>query len=212
MADKLVKRTPSGLTYVFSGMLVCPECGRKLGGCYNARGVGRSEKIATYRCAKNLKSKTCSFNKAIMEKTIENYLFQNILKELDKYKEDYDFRVSEKKKQKKAGTPEKAIEKIKKKLSKLKELYINEMIDIQEYKKDYDDLNRQLADLEAQIATEEEPVDIEAIKNLLSKSTEEIYQTLTAEDRRKFWRSFIDHIVVHSRDNMEIYFLRKDTY
>jgi hypothetical protein len=204
MADKLVKRTPSGLTYVFSGMLVCPECGRKLGGCYNARGVGRSEKIATYRCAKNLKSKTCSFNKAIMEKTIENYLFQNILKELDKYKEDYDFRVSEKKKQKKSGTPEKAIEKIKKKLSKLKELYINEMIDIQEYKKDYDDLNKQLADLEAQIATEEEPVDIEAIKNLLSKQTEEIYQALTAEDRRKFWRSFIDHITVHSRDHMEI--------
>ena len=45
-----------------------------------------------------------------------------------------------------------------------------------------------------------------------TKSTEEIYQTLTAENRRKFWRSFVDHIVVHSRDNMEIYFLRKDTY
>lgn len=212
MADKMVKTTPSGLTYVFSGMLVCAECGRKLGGCYNLRGVGRSEKIATYRCAKNLKSRGCSSKQVIMEKTIEEYLFQNILKELDEYKEDYDFRVSEKKKQKKAGTPEKAIEKIKKKLSKLKDLYINEMIDIDEYKRDYDDLNKQLADLSAEVEEEELPVDIDAIKILLSKSTEEIYQTLTAEDRRKFWRSFIDHIIVYDREHMKPIFLRKDTY
>ena len=105
-----------------------------------------------------------------------------------------------------------AIEKTKKKLAKLKELYINDMIDIQEYKKDYDDLNKQLADLAAEAIEEETPVDVEAIKILLSKSTEEIYQTLTAEDRRKFWRSFIDKIVVHSRDNMEIIFLRKGVY
>lgn len=204
MSDKLVKKTPSGLTYVFSGMLRCPECGRKLGSCYNARGVGRSEKIATYRCPTNLKMKACGFNKVIMEKTIEEYLFKHILEELDKYKEQYDIRVAEKKKQKKAGTTEKAIEKIKKKLSKLKDLYINDMISIEDYKKDYDDLNKQLADLETEIVAVEEEIDIEAIKNLLSKSTEGIYQTLTAEDRRQFWRSFIDHITVHSRDHMEI--------
>ena len=212
MAEKLVKKTPSGLTYVFSGMLRCPECGRTLGACYARRGVGGSEKIATYRCPTNLKAKSCCFKMNLMEKTIEEYLFKHILEELDQYKEQYEARVSEKKKQKKAGSTEKAIEKIKKKLSKLKDLYINEMIDLEEYKRDYDDLNKQLADLTTEIEEEEEPIDVEAIKILLSKSTEEIYQTLTAEDRRKFWRSFIDHIVVHSRDNMEIYFLRKDTY
>ena len=53
---------------------------------------------------------------------------------------------------------------------------------------------------------EEETIDIEAIKNLLSKSSEELYQTLTAEDRRKFWNGFVDRIVFHSRENMEIFF------
>ena len=212
MEEKKVKRTPSGLTYIFTGLLRCPECGRKLNGCYNMRGVGRSEKIATYRCPISLKSRACNFNKNLMEKTIEEYLFKHILEELDKYKEEYDTRVAEKKKKKNAGTTEKSIERIKKRLSKLKELYINDMIDLAEYKKDYDDLNKQLADLTAEIEEEEEPIDIEAIKILLSKSTEEIYQTLTAEDRRKFWRSFIDHIVVHDRDDMDIIFLRKDTY
>ena len=212
MEEKSVKRTPSGLTYIFTGLLHCPECGRKLNGCYNMRGVGRSEKIATYRCPTNLKSKTCNFNQNIMEKTIEEYLFKHCLEELDKYKEEYDARVSERKKKKNAGTTEKAIEKIKKKLNKLKELYINEMIDMDEYKKDYDDLTKQLADMTAEIEEEEEPIDVEAIKILLSKSTEEIYQTLTAEDRRKFWRSFIDHIDVYSRERMQPIFLRKDAY
>ena len=135
-----------------------------------------------------------------------------MIEELDKYKEEYDTRVAEKKKNKKAGTTEKSIERIKKRLSKLKDLYINDMIDMDEYKKDYDDLNKQLADLTAEIEEEEEPIDVEAIKILLSKSTEEIYQTLTAEDRRKFWRSFIDHIDVYSRERMQPIFLRKDAY
>ena len=113
----------------------------------------------------------------------------------------------EKQKQKKAGTTEKATERIKKKLAKLKELYVNDLISIEEYKKDYDSLNQHLADLTAEIEEEETPVDIEAIKILLSQTTEGIYGTLTAEDRRKFWRSFIDKIIVHSRDNMEIIFL-----
>lgn len=204
MAEKAIKKTPSGLDYVFTGLLVCGKCGRNLGSCYSKRGPGRSQKVATYRCNKYAKSLNCEFDLVVMEKTIEEYLFKHSLEDLDKYKEEYDTRVSEKKKNKKAGTTEKAIEKIKKKLNKLKELYINEMIDLDEYKKDYDDLNRQLADLTAEIEEEEEPIDIEAIKNLLSKSTEEIYQTLTAEDRRKFWRSFIDHITVHSREHMEI--------
>lgn len=212
MAEKLIKRTPSGLTYVFSGMLRCPDCGRNLGGCYSKRGVGGSEKIGTYRCRTNLKTGSCKFNLTIMEKTIEEYLFKNLAKELDKYKEEYDARVSEKKKKKNAGTTEKSIERIKKRLSKLKELYVNDMIDMDEYKKDYDDLNKQLADLTAEIEEEEEPIDVEAIKILLSKSTEEIYQTLTAEDRRKFWRSFIDHIDVYSRERMQPIFLRKDAY
>ena len=140
----------------------------------------------------------------MLERTIEEWLFKNILNELDKHKEEYDFRVAEQQKQKKAGAPEKAVAKIKKKLEKLKNLYVNDLIDLDDYKKDYDDLNRQLADLEAQIAEEEAPVNIEAIKKLLSGTTEEIYQSLTAEARRQFWRSFIDHITVHSRDHMEI--------
>jgi DNA invertase Pin-like site-specific DNA recombinase len=204
LATRRVKRTPTGIDYVFTSLLICGECGNRLGSCYNARGEGRSQRITCYRCSRHSKNNSCGFNSVIMEKTIEEYLWQNAVAELDKYKEQYEYRVSEQKKQKKAGTTEKAVERIKKKLNKLKDLYVNDLISIEDYKKDYDALNQQLADLAAESHEEENMVDIEAIKKLLSESTEEIYQTLTAADRRQFWRGFIDRIIVHSRDNMEI--------
>lgn len=201
---RCVKRTPTGINYVFTSMLICGECGNRLGSCYNARGEGRSQRITCYRCSRHSKNNSCGFNAVIMEKTIEQYLFKNGIKELDKYKEQYDFRVSEQKKKKNSGTTEKTAERIRKKLGKLKDLYVNDLINIEDYKKDYDDLNKQLADLLTEAQEEETPVDIEEIKKLLSESTEEIYQTLTAADRRSFWRGFIDRIIVHSRDDMEI--------
>ena len=92
-------------------------------------------------------------------------------------------------------------------MSKLKDLYINEMIDMDEYKRDYEQLKTKLDELTAEVVEKDEiTIDIDGIKNLLSKSTEDIYQTLTAEDKRKFWHSFIDRIVYHSKYDMDIFF------
>lgn len=206
MKEKNVKRTPSGLTYIFTGMLICPYCGKKLGSRYNFSGKEK-KKIPSYGCPTRQKSGTCDFKPIILEKTVEEYLFNNVLSELDKYEREHTVKAAEKKQKK---NTDKAIEKIRKKLSKLKDLYVNDMIDIDEYKRDYDDLNKQLLELEESKDEVENPVDVEAIKKLLSKSTEDIYQTLTAEDRRKFWRSFIDKIIVNSRNDMKIIFLRKN--
>ena len=206
MRAKNVKKTPSGLDYIFTSMLFCGECGRKLVACYSVSKPGKTKRIPCYRCQKYASSKSCNFKYVIREKTFEEYLWKNAVAELDKYKEQYNFQISEQKKNKKAGTSEKAVERIKKKLAKLKDLYVNDLINIEDYKKDYDALNQQLADLATEAQEKEQMVDIEAIKKLLSGTTEEIYQSLTAADRRQFWRSFVDKIIVHSRENMEIIF------
>ena len=204
MKDKNVKRTASGLDYVFTGMLVCPKCGRFLGSGYNRR--SDNSKIPVYRCPTRVKTDLCDFKPVIMEKTIEEYLFRNLLAELDNVQREHEVKKLEKKA---VVNTEKAAEKIRKKLNKLKELYVNDMIDMDTYKKDYEDLNKQLADLLTDVREEEKEVDIEAIKNLLSRSTEEIYQTLTAEAKRTFWRGFIDRIIVYDREHMKPIFLKK---
>lgn len=204
--SKNIKRTPSKMAYVFTGLLVCGECGRNLGSVYNER---KGERISSYRCTKHSMNGTCSFNQNIMEKTIEQYLFDNLRNELDKIEREYEIT---KPKKKAAPSKDKAIEKVKRRLSRLKELYLNDKIEMDEYEKEYDDLRKQLADLLAEPKEEEKEIDIDAIKILLSKSTEEIYQTLTAEDRRMFWRGFIDHIIVYDRNNMKPIFLNKSAY
>lgn len=208
MESKNVKRTPSGLTYIFSGMLVCPVCGNKLSGKYILSGPMRSQKKARYLCNTHLKTKNCPWNKTISEKDIEEYLLSHVEKALDAEKEKQELEVREKMKRSKKPDREKQMDKIRKKLEKLKDLYLNDLIDMETYKQDYEELNRQLSELMQQEPEQQYQVDVEAIKKLLTGSVMEIYKTLSAENRRKFWRSFIDHIVVHSKDNMEIFFLK----
>lgn len=201
---KHIKRPRTGRVYLFAGLLVCRECGCRLSGCSTRYKTGEGlQEARSYKCKGIERSTRCGNHTTISEKKIEAYLLKNVTSELDKYERELKIKAAE---IKPARNTEKEIEKIKKKLTKLKDLYLNDVVDLDEYKKDYDDLNKQLSDLIAEPKEDAPPVDIEAIKNLLSKSTEDIYQTLTADDRRKFWNGFIDHIVVHSSDNMEIFF------
>ena len=197
-----MNKTTNGMENI---QMVCPECGGRLGGCSTRYQTSEGKKEArSYKCRGYERTKRCTFKTCVSESIIEDYLIKHTVIELDKYERELKLKAAAKQP---AKNTEKEIEKIKKKLSKLKDLYVNDMIDIEEYKKDYDQLKGKLDDLQSDTATEEvSNVDIGAIKNLLSKSSEEIYQTLTAENRRKFWRSFVDHIVVNSRDNMEIFF------
>ena len=73
ISKKNVKQAPSGITYVFSGLLICPECGRRMSAFYSVRA---KENIATYRCPNHTKTGTCGHKMSIMEK-------------LDHYKEQY---------------------------------------------------------------------------------------------------------------------------
>lgn len=208
ISENNVKKTPSGIDYVFSGMLVCPNCGWKMTGKYIMGGHMRSEKIPRYFCNKHIKDQSCPNGSSISEKNVEEYLLAHVVDALDAEKEKQELAVIEKKKRSKKPDREKQMEKIRKKLTKLKDLYVNDLISMEDYKRDYEGLNRQLSDLMQQEDVEEQQVDVEAIKKLLTGSTLEIYRTLSAVNRRKFWRSFIDHIVVHSRDHMEIIFLK----
>ncbi len=89
---------------------------------------------------------------------------------------------------------------LKRKLSKLKELYVNELIDIEEYKKDYEIYTaalRQLPD-----PAQEAPPDFAAVRNILTADFKAIYDTLTREEKRTLWRSVIEEIAVDNDGNI----------
>ena len=85
----------------------------------------------------------CNNKHNITEKTLEKYLINHIKEELNNY--IINMQITEIRNTKKDNT--KAINKIKNKIEKLKDLYLDDLIDKETYKKDYENLNNQLEEL-----------------------------------------------------------------
>lgn len=138
--SKNVKRTATGYEFIFSGLLICSECGKHMSGNAQMRTYsgGRRDFYTCYRCNTYYSSRRCSHSRCIGERTLEKFLLDNICGEINDY--IMDFEINEKKKKKpKANKLE-----ISHKLDRLKDLYINDLIDLDTYKNDYSQLTAQL--------------------------------------------------------------------
>lgn len=189
-------------TYIFSGLLRCGECGRRLAG--NRQKNVRSKNYAKlYRCPVHFNEKgNCPNSKAFNERTLEDRLLnlipnlaQNIIT-LTEVQET----------QKRTNLTQ--ITAIHRKLGKLKELYVNDLIDIDEYKEDREALLAELARLEEEKRENEEKPNTEYINLLFGMNLREFYESLDDErNKRIFWRSFIKEIRLWNNHDIKVYFL-----
>ena len=95
------------------------------------------------------------------------------------------------------------IRSLEKRLSKLKELFINDLISLDEYKSDREAIQSEIDGLKSQ----SEPVDYTALKELLSQPFETLYGALSQEEKRYFWRSIIREIRFGADRHTDIIFL-----
>ena len=95
--------------------------------------------------------------------------------------------------------------KIRRKLEKLYDLFMDDLIDKESYREKYDDLQDQLKKCQAVVPVPRR--DLSEAKSLLAQNWEEIYQTFTAAEKNTFWKSFIESILVHEDGSMDISFL-----
>lgn len=183
---------PTGRVYLFTSLIKCAECDHNM--------VGRSHKKCKnsyyYRCNQHFQRGRCIHKKEIQEKVIENWLFDNLESELNRIKLEWEVNAAKKKRS--STQADKAT--LKRKLSKLKELYVSELIDIEEYKKDYEIYTAALKNLSEPAA--ETPPDFSAVERLLQSNFKNIYGTLTREERRTLWRSVISEIRVDSENRI----------
>ena len=191
--QSLLKRNarsaPSGRVYIFTSILKCAECNHNLVG-YQTR------EYYYYRCNQHFQRGKCKHNKSVREDMIEKWLFDNLESELNRVRLEWEVKAAEKKKA--VLRTDKAA--LKRKLTKLKELYVNELIDIEEYKKDYEIYTAALRQLPEPVA--EAPPDFEAVEKLLQSDFKNIYDTLTREEKRTLWRSVISEIRIDSENNI----------
>ena len=200
MNAKSFRKAKSKNEYIFKGILHCADCGRKLGGNAGAKnGRYPSQTRNVYRCMWHYKDKVCPNNYNITEKMIERRLLERVKPELEKYLLTVDVKEKEYK-----STASVDIGKINSKLEKLRDLYMDDLIDKNHYKSEYERLTKLLQEKEEI----EKPrlIDEEKIKDFLTMDIQLIYDDLSKAERRRIWLSIIDHIEVN-RDTFEIIFL-----
>lgn len=188
-------------TYIFSGLIKCPVCGNSLSGFCDSwtSKKGKVSKYKGYRCFLHYRTiPTCSYSKAIGEKRIEKYLVKNL--------ETLAFEDINADDTYKAADYQKQIENARKKIARLKDLYVNELIDLDEYKRDLAMYNSHIRDFE-KCMSEYRGTDKSALKKLVGTKLDEWYWTLNEEEKRKLWRSVIEKIVINDSDDIKVFFL-----
>ena len=178
------KANPTGRVFLFTSLLICAECGHRLAGLQTGYGP-------YYRCPQHYSRRTCGHKKQIRETAVEEWLFTFLGDELEKQR--LEWKVKEARRKQAAASVDRAA--IRRKLSRLKELYVNEMIDLEEYRRDYELYTTQLAERTAPSAEEERP-NFEAIEAILETGFRKIYDGLEREEKRTLWRSVIKEIHV----------------
>jgi hypothetical protein len=168
-------------TYMFSGLMRCAECGRPMSGHY---WVARD--CLGYRCGKHYGPKVnqCPNSKIITDGVIEERLLEMLPNVIIEQVEMH------KKKSAPVVSYERQKASLEKKIERLKVLFVNEEISLEEYRVDKATLLKQIAEL-APVTPPEPP---QAVLQLQGMNIKEVYGILTKEEKRMFWRGIIKEI------------------
>lgn len=156
-----IKHASKKRIYLFSGLLVCPHCGRRLGGCFDGD-------LKYYRCTERYygSCKGCH----VSEAKLERWLLENI-------EDDFKVQVTATPKQKREDP-----RKYRRQLERLNDMYLLGNIDKSAYTAKSAELQRTIAEL-SKAPKEERKEFVTGWKNL--------YDELDDEHRRAFWRGLV---------------------
>ena len=166
---------PTSHVYLFSGLLKCAECG-------NAMVASTTDGRAYYKCLMSKKYHRCEHTRMIREDEIERYLIDQIDPLLRQYKV-------------KVKKPSKKPDNSKAKLERLKDLYIDGLIDREEYDKRREAIEKAMTEQVSQ-----KPV------FSLPNDWKEIYRQADINGRKAAWRAVIDHIDVNKENELNVVF------
>lgn len=180
--------------YIFSGLIICPVCGRKLAGTARRQKnrQGKRYIYQRYNCAGFSHDNRCTFNKAVTENTIENMMLTNI----EKYLEDAKIKSVEVSDGESTKLPKYNIDEIHAEIDRLNYSWQKGFIrTVEQYEKQHTELMTKLEKAEEEQGTVV-PKDFSKIEDILHDGWKAIYENLDNTYKRAFWRSFIKSIEI----------------
>ena len=203
---KNIKDTGTKNIYLFTGLIDCPCCGRKLAasrsGYQTVTVKGKTysydRTYYSYRCVHANVNKTCEWKRRPNETKLEAALLEQLEGMITGYIETSkieDARVKD------SHASEKITD-IKGEMERLTKAYRKNRITEAEYDKEYDELDARLQELQSRL----EPIlerDLTVYEELLKKDWKALYNALTKENKRAFWRKYIKSIELNEKGTLK---------
>lgn len=189
-----IKASKPKRTYLFAGLIRCPECNSLLKSSYSKNWTGAE--CYYYRCRRG-REHLCDNHKYVSEVKTEEYLLNN-LEELLKG-EIARVELARRKPKPKAKTD---VAKLREQLRRLNVTYRTGNMPDDEYIAEAKELNALIAKAAAELPADPGEKDLTDLQELLETDFRSIYAGLDAEDKRRFWRAIIKEIKVDEAANI----------
>lgn len=185
MRRRSVRKSNQNRVYLFSGLIVCGSCGRRMSGKMNASAAN-----PFYNCPLHYGSYVGCENRVNMnEKKLALHLFDK----LDLKLQEARIAVEKAELASRDKNYKSEIAAIKRKLTRLKDLFLVDMIDMDEYQADYKSLTAKLEELR-QKDQPPKKMNLAAIEAILSEGWRDAYEEVDREAKQKFWRILVKEI------------------
>lgn len=192
---RVVRKTIKNRTYLFSGIAVCGECGYHMAGRTNTR-----NKVPMYNCPGHyIKRSGCENRTNLSEKKIEEYLVETVGQKMAQMRTQQS-RLVEMDEQK---DHKQEIAHLKGKLSRLKNLYLDNLISFEEYKEDQSGIQEEISRLTALDQQQTSAPDFDKIDRLLVVGWKNMYQESSKEVRREFWQALLKEVRIYPDRHIE---------
>lgn len=184
--------------FLFTSLIFCPLCGSPCAGMYK-KDAAYGYEYHYYRCQKRHVQKRCDFSRSFNEANVEAWLLDNVEREMAQYIAD----VS-KVQNSSPDLSERRIRAIREEIDKLNYIFMKGRISAHDYDRLCTDLEEELKRLELQSPAKR---DTAALQAFLASGWRPVYEQMSRERKRAFWRGMLRRIVSDPDMNLSLEFM-----
>lgn len=199
MKQRQVKTSRTRNVYLFSALVECPVCQRRLtvNSCDKYGREGFKRRYVYYRCPSEMITKEPHFRK-ISEETLEEMFLQKVRPLAEEYM--YKARLKPEKEEKKKDEVKEIMEEI----DRLNYSFRKKRVSVEEYDREYTDLEKRLARAQKEVPKEK---DLSGLEAFLNSGWESVYENLSREDKRALIRSVVKNMTFDEKVELVIDFV-----